>query len=88
MLGDLKKVWRRFYDEHKKGYLPKELSDVIDDKDIVRDELTNIYNYSDILDVYISIRETKNENNIKACVRARETLDIFVKFVNFAKNYK
>ena len=88
ILGDLKKVWRRFYSDYKKGYLPKELSDDIDDENIVGDELTNVYNYSDMLDVYISIREAENENNTKACARAREILDIFVKFVNFAKNYK
>lgn len=88
MLDDLKKIWRRFYSEYKKGYLPKELSDDINDKDIVSDELTNVYNYSDMLDVYISMKEAEYKLYTKSWSKARETLNIFVKFVNFAKNYK
>ena len=88
MLDDLKKIWRRFYSEYKKGYLPKELSDDINDKDIVSDELTNVYNYSDMLDVYISMKEAEYKLYTKSWSKGRETLNIFVKFVNFAKNYK
>ena len=86
MLDDLKKIWRRFYSEYKKGYLPKELSDDINDKDIVCDELTNVYNYSDMLDVYISIKEAEYKQAAKSWAKMREILAVFVKFVNFTKD--